>query len=500
MMMTKNLLLLGLAPLFVVVACGGDDGSTSAASTNPGTTALDGGGTSTTPGDANDPSTADGGTSDPFGNYLRPYAADSPWNMRPVGPVLGTATIPDSVNGWRPSISDGVQYSTGVFLAAASDPPVTVVGPLRDKDMEADLPSLVIPHWPANVTPATGGDGHADIVDPDAKIVHSFNGVTHASDGSWHARDYGWSRLDGRGWGDPAHYFQGARATGVPASAGIIRTHEFKGTDTLYWHALSLSLPHNAIKKGEGSAPTAYVYPATSADALDPSTPNSGAIPEGSLLMLPSTFDSATMPTPELVRIAETLKTYGAFVTDRNTATPYAIYVEIGTGYSLGTAAGVDAALATIQHALRPLASATSWLDGNGKPTVRQPPIDLQTMRGKWDTPAGTKYGAYQTWEQAVVFTKAGETQSSGWNNVRVAWSPFVAGHTYHLVAEASGNGSLRYQVLCNGSSNKADSGTLKDGQTYDIVWPAGTCTPYLTVTSGDATSRIRARLTDPGN
>ncbi len=342
--------------------------------------------------------------------------------MRPVAPALGTATIPDSVNGWRPSISDGAAYSTGVFLAAATDPPVTIVGTLRDKDMEADLPSLTIPHWPPNVSPATGGDGHADIVDADTKIVHSFNGLVHATDGSWHARDYGWSRLDGRGWGDPAHYFQGARATGVPASAGIIRTHEFKGVDKLYRHALSLSLPHNAIKKGDGTAPTSYVYPATSADSLDPNIENSGSIPEGSLLMLPTPFDSSTMPAPGLVRIAETLKTFGAFVTDRNAATPFAIYVAIGTGYSLGTAAGIDAALATLQHALRPLASATSWLDGNGNPTVRQPPIDLQSMRAKWDTPANvTKYGLFQTWEKAVVFTKAGETQSSGWNNARVA-------------------------------------------------------------------------------
>ena len=342
--------------------------------------------------------------------------------MRPVAPALGTATIPDSVNGWRPSISDGAAYSTGVFLAAATDPPVTIVGTLRDKDMEADLPSLTIPHWPPNVSPATGGDGHADIVDADTKIVHSFNGLVHATDGSWHARDYGWSRLDGRGWGDPAHYFQGARATGVPASAGIIRTHEFKGVDTLYRHALSLSLPHNAIKKGDGTAPASYVYPATSADSLDPNIENSGSIPEGTLLILPTPFDSSTMPAPGLVRIAETLKTFGAFVTDRNAATPFAIYVAIGTGYSLGTAAGIDAALATLQHALRPLASATSWLDGNGNPTVRQPPIDLQSMRGKWDTPANvTKYGLFQTWEKAVVFTKAGETQSSGWNNARVA-------------------------------------------------------------------------------
>ncbi|MDB4935078.1 MAG: hypothetical protein JWP87_2050 [Labilithrix sp.] len=440
-----------------------------------------------------------------FGTYLRPYAVDSPWNTRPVKPVLGTATIPDSINGWRPVISDGVGFSTGVFLASATDPPITLKGTptINDKDVETPLQTLVLPHWPANVVPATESDGHADIIDPTTKMVHSFNGMKKRPDGSWEVRDYGWSKLDGRGWGDPAHYFQGARAVGVPASAGIIRKHEFLSTDPVYRHALSLSLPHNAIKKGDGTAPTAIVYPATQGDSEDPSAANSGQIPEGALLMLPADFDSAKMPTPELVRIAETLKTYGAYVTDRNFATPYNIYVEIGTGYSLGKSDAIDAALATVQHALRPLASEAGWLDGCDQPAVRVPKIELQSMRGKWSLGASVGWAVddslYSTWQQGVAFKGPGITYVSGWNNDRVIWGKRVAGKPYRLFAEATGGGTLRYQVMCDAPNdgNKVDSGVLKDGEKFDFVWPVGACNPFLSVTSGNATSVVRARMQD---
>jgi len=502
--------------LGLATACGSDDdlagpegsgpntssGGSSGPGSQPGTEPGSGADGGTQPG-------TDGGTTEPdrFNNYLRPYAADSPWNSRPVGAVLGTATIPDSVMAWRPVISDGKGFSTGVFLAVESDPPMVVKGngagsTIYDKDVEEKYPSITIPHWPADVFPATEGDGHADIVDETLKIVHSFNGLRKAADGTWAARDYGWSRLDGRGWGDPAHYFQGARATGVPASAGIVRKHEFLGTDAVYRHALSLSLPHNAIKKGEGDAPTAYVYPATQGDGNDPSLANSGQIPEGALLMLPADFDSSTMPTPELVRIAETLKTYGAYVTDRNHATPFNIYVEIGTGYSLGPAgAAVDGALATLQHALRPLESAASWVDGYDRPTLRHPKLELQTMRGKWSLPnSGTVIdGSYATWQQAVVLPEAGISRFSGWNNDRVSWGKNVAGTSYRVEVETTGGATVQYKVYCDApnAGTKADSGVLSNGQGFDLVWPTGTgrCTPQITVVGGAAGATARARL-----
>ena len=61
-----------------------------------------------------------------YGTYLHPYAANSLWNSRPVNPVFDTFVIPKST--YFPSIGSGA-YSTGVFLASATDAPMTVVEP-----------------------------------------------------------------------------------------------------------------------------------------------------------------------------------------------------------------------------------------------------------------------------------------------------------------------------------------------------------------------------------
>lgn len=186
-------------------------------------------------------------------------------------------------------------WSTGVFKAQSGDPSVTVYGSTTSgvwfPDMEAYKPSVVITRWPAEVEAATESDGHADIVDEISGVVHSFWQLKKNADGRWVARQYAWTSLKGRGWGDPAQYFQGARAAGVPTSGGIIRKHEIDDGDTMYRHALAMSLTHNGL-----ASSTTFIYPATSADT-DAATANSGKIPEGALVMLPKDFDVNTIKT-----------------------------------------------------------------------------------------------------------------------------------------------------------------------------------------------------------
>ena len=55
---------------------------------------------------------------------------------------------------------------------------------------------------------------------------------------------------------------------------------------------------------------------------------NSGQTPEGALLMLPQSFDIDKTRNATLKKVAKTLKTYGAYVVDRNHGTPFAIYFE----------------------------------------------------------------------------------------------------------------------------------------------------------------------------
>ena len=98
---------------------------------------------------------------DAFGTYLRPYAADSLWNSRPLNPVFGTFEIPKS--SYFPTVASGA-YSTGVFLASATDAPMTVVGPgstatntvgVADPDSGTNR-VITLPRWPAAVLPASG--------------------------------------------------------------------------------------------------------------------------------------------------------------------------------------------------------------------------------------------------------------------------------------------------------------------------------------------------------
>jgi len=161
-----------------------------------------------------------------YGSYLHPYAASSLWNSRPVNPVFDTFVIPKST--YFPSIGSGA-YSTGVFLASSTDGPMTVVAPtstdattvgVSDPDSGASH-VITIPHWPAGVLPASGTDGHADIVDPVTQTIHSFWKLKQIN-GRWTAALYSWSSLSGTGWGDPAHYYQGAR--GRPACFGRFDT------------------------------------------------------------------------------------------------------------------------------------------------------------------------------------------------------------------------------------------------------------------------------------
>ena len=228
-----------------------------------------------------------------YGTYLRPFAVNSLWNSRPVNPVFGTFVIPTS--SYFPAISSGA-YSTGVFLAASTDQAMTVVGTgstatttvgVADPDSGGSR-VVTIPRWPADVLPATGTDGHADIVDPITNIIHSFWQLKQVN-GQWRAALYSWSKLSGNGWGDPAHYYQGARAVGIPASAGLIRKDELKDGLPTFPHALAMSLTFNALS--DGVTNPAYVFPATSAD--NSASANTGAIPQGALLMLPPSFDSS---------------------------------------------------------------------------------------------------------------------------------------------------------------------------------------------------------------
>ncbi|MET3130202.1 hypothetical protein AAKU55_000455 [Oxalobacteraceae bacterium GrIS 1.11] len=437
-----------------------------------------------------------------WGSYLTPFGADSLWNSRPIEPTFTTFVIPKESN--FPSVSGGA-YSTGMFLSNQSDTPMVVYGAsatgIWDPDTEMHRPSITIPHWPATTLPATGSDGHADIVDPSTGIIHSFWQLKQVN-GKWSAAQYAWMPLAGRGFADPAHYFQGARAVGIPASAGLIRKHEADDGNPVFHHALAMSLS----KKGLAALP-AYGYPATSADSV-PSTgsPNLGGIQEGALMMLPASYDTSKITNPQLRKVADTLKLYGAYVVDRNTDTPFVIYVENGAKFSLyGDPYKWDNAVAAeldrIRSKLGQLASAKSWVDGNGAPTTRlKPNMNALSMRAPWaPTSTGTAAGAFDTWSQAVQFPATAKqiTQSKhvGANANNVIWGNPAVGSSQRFAVTATGGATLRLTVTV-GSSVFFDSGPLGNGMSKLLLWPNGAIVDLVAASGVGAASSVKGELT----
>ncbi len=424
----------------------------------------------------------------PWGSYARPFSAQSPWNARPIDPVLDSFQIPPS--SYVPAVASGA-YSTGTFRATAADAPAQIL-PLPgrkgiwDPDAGQMHPSIEIPHWPAGVLPATGSDGHADVVDEASGIVHSFFKLK-LIEGRWHAGQYAWTRLDGRGWGEPGHYFQGARAAAVPSMGGIIRSHEIDDGDVAYRHALAMSLTFNALSPN----PT-YVFPATSADS-DAARTNTGRIPEGALLMLPRDYDTGRIANPKLRKIAETLKLYGGYVVDRNVGTPFVIYVENGSRFNLHGGSWDNPTaneLNRMRAALRQVVGVSGWLDGDGQPMVMERRLNLMSMRGVWTPVRGTGLGVYDTWQQAVVFAQGmGGVEQ---RNVSAAmlqpvrWAVPRAGEAYRLTARTSGGGRLRLRLFAAGASTAVfDSGELQNGASRVFDWPGGQVRHEVTAYSG---------------
>jgi len=440
-----------------------------------------------------------------FGTFLRPYAADSLWNSRPVNPVFGTYVIPTS--SYFPTVASG-GYSTGVFLASATDGPVTVIGSgstdtnivgVADPDNGGSR-IITIPRWPAGVLPALGTDGHADIVDPVTNTIHSFWYLRNVN-GQWKAAMYSWAKLTGTGWGDPAHYYQGARAVGIPPTAGLIRKHEVKDGQATYPHALAMSLAHNGLANGVSSP--AYVFPATSAD--NSAAANTGAIPQGALLMLPQSFDSSAIVNPDLKKIVETLKTYGAYVVDRNTGTPFVIYVENDSGFSLmpkGWDNTIAGQLDQIRAGLRQVVSAQTWVDGNGNSAAAaiqaQKNMNILSVRGGWYRQSGTATAKFNSDLQSLVFEGAtNKTIYSNANNTgltRVKWAIPAAGTYVKYTVTATGGATLRLHVSATGTQT-FNTGDLGNGQSVRFLWPANAMVTLIATSGASGTSSIKAEL-----
>ncbi len=437
--------------------------------------------------------------------YTKPFAVNSLWKSKPVSPTFSDFVIPTSK--YNPNIHEGI-LSSGCFFADETSGSVTVKpNPgqkgVYDADAETSYPKIEVPHWPADLVPASGGDGHADIYDTASGVIHSFWKLKNTN-GEWTANLYAWSPIDGTGWADPAHYYQGARAVGIGACAGIIRKNEFASSDPIYPHALAMSLALNGA-----AANPAYVYPATSADVYAPK--NTGKIPEGALVMLPDSFDVSKIKTPELIKIVNTLKVYGAYIVDTNDGTPFIIYVENGSGLNLhknGYNYKAANELHLIRQSLRMVTSAKSWVDSSGNPFIPEKNFNILSMRGPWCVykraacaPNDPSAGKFNTWKQAIVFgqttTNIVQSNPSGRSLTNVTWAKPKTGDKYKLTAITTGGGKLRLILKDKKYSTRVDTYDLANGQSRTFAWPADDVVSNVVVTSGvGANSSVSGTLT----
>ena len=437
-----------------------------------------------------------------WGSYKRLFSVDSPWNARPIRPHLGTIELRKPILNptWLPAIDDGA-FSLTVFKATAADKPMTVYN-VADPDSGKYSRNVTLPHWPAGVTPATGADGHADIVDTQTGIVHSFYRLKWANN-QWSAGMYSWTRIDGRGWGDAVHWSQGVRSSGVPPSGGLIRRHEIGDGAEYYKHALAMALPSHTL--ANGVTQPSYVFPATTADST--AHLNTGLIPLGTRIMLPASFDHTSIASPALRKVANTLKIYGALVVDRTYDVAFGIYVENGANYTLmpnGWDPRVVADLERIRAALRPVLWGESWVDGDGNSFDNLEKPGVLSMRGDWQTVGGSTNGpgSFDTWQQALVFPYTEKKLSQvnyGASASQVSWSALKTGYKMRFASVASGGATIRLQVRVGGALY-FDSGFLGNGSSAPFTWPnpaLGKVTMTLLADSGVWTaSKVRGVLT----
>ncbi len=424
------------------------------------------------------------------------FSAQSPWNLIPVAPVLGKDVVPAAKQ--KPWIEEAA-YASKIFVAKAGDAPVTVRANQIANALEGA--DVLIPRFPADTLPATGSDGHCEIVDGDD--LHSFFGLRKPAS-QWVCDKYSYSSVSGSGWGTVANP-DNSRAAGCSTAGGLLLKSE-RGMNVVP-HALAIGLDKNGIKAGP-------VWPATLEDYAGG---YSGPFQIGALLMLPANFDAEALALEESRTIARTLKLYGGRVVDATQDTMN-IYAEIGSGWNRSYVDGkysqvFDPDMQAIKAALRPVASVAAWKDRDGKPFTPTPPrsTNLLSMRGPWKAYPGSKmfgrYDARSDLYRCEATTEALAIQQSLWTHDekdKFGWQKSCwnlnpePGATY--IVRAIGEGGVTAKMQVKRSDYKATyiaTNKLAPGDSVKIVWPkdTGTVTDvYIDKTAG-STATIRLEL-----
>ncbi len=256
----------------------------------------------------------------------RLFAVDSPWNTRvdaaPAHPdssvLMDLATLRTGIDGDGQRTTERIDAGLYINTESWTVPVVSGGEPTEvvcRQSMCGDGDDTVLLDIPADVDPDPRYDGWFTVIDEDEGVAHDLWRARREDDGSI---SYHFMRswdLDGPGYADPQQ--AGARGSGLPLAAGLIRPGELE--NGLIEHALAISLP--------GPAAGSFLPPASTTDG----TGDIDSIPEGARIRLrvdampdPPVDPVSGKPLP-LTRtqqrmadaIVAALRTYGAIVVDR---------------------------------------------------------------------------------------------------------------------------------------------------------------------------------------
>jgi hypothetical protein len=258
------------------------------------------------------PTTAPPTTAPPVGGVLRPFNADSPWNIGVgTGATLRGLTDPMTTNirstTWTPWVNAG-QYSHPVIQAKDSDPVVSMTCRFI---AGVGLNATIQFKMPLDATAAPGMDGHLHVVDPSRREVFEMFQVRGS--GTSRTCDYlVRNDLASSGFGNG-----GTRAHGGSAIGGLILGAELRGGQID--HALAIALAAGQLRLG-------WVWPATTQDGNAASS-YYGQVPMGSYVVIPSNVDVGSLGLSAAGRtVATALQRYGGYVVDR--ASGFMLYAE----------------------------------------------------------------------------------------------------------------------------------------------------------------------------
>ena len=263
-----------------------------------------------------------------------PFSKKSPWNTpvpdkTPSDPnsALMVANLKNKAGVLKGNI---VHWSVPLFVIDSGTSPKRDVrttserlNPLVDPSGRGVAQNIPIPE---SVWPDPKEDGHMLLVDPVKMKSWDFSVARMKPDGSWTASRIDIWDLKGKGYreafsGDYWWTF-GARGSGMPLIAGLIRPEEIEAGEIR--HALVCSTPVNRKSSVPGAKPELC---SPTASRTDGAGSGNEFIPEGARLQLEPSLNIDSLPiSPATKVIASALQKYGMYVGDN--ASTFVIYFQ----------------------------------------------------------------------------------------------------------------------------------------------------------------------------